>query len=77
MHWKHTPLHEVLTETQSKRALNGIKVDFHELPLIKYSDAALKSLRENGTETPIDAVIRITRKTITYGEKFYYRRVVP
>lgn len=76
MRWKHTPLHEVLTDTQAKRALNAIKVDFDELPLIKFSDAALKELRESGIDTPIDSVIRITRKTITYGEKFYYRRVI-
>lgn len=78
MFWKHTPKHEVLTASQSKRQLKVLSMTFEELPLIKYSDAALKKLREEGVETPLDSVIRISRNSITYGENaFYYRRVIP
>ena len=78
MFWKHTPKHEVLTTSQSKRQLKLLSMAFEELPLIKYSDAALKRLREEGVETPLDSVIRISRNSITYGENaFYYRRVIP
>ena len=77
MRWKHTPLHEVLTETQANRALKALKIRHEELPLIKYADAALVSLREGEQSTPIGSVVRITRKTVTAGDKFYYRRVIP
>ena len=78
MFWKHTPKHEVLTDTQAKRQLKLLSMTFEELPLIKYSDAALKKLREEGVETPLDSVVRISRNSITYGENaFYYRRVIP
>lgn len=78
MFWKHTPKHEVLTDTQAKRQLKLLGMTFEELPLIKHSDAALKVLRDEGVATPIDSVIRISRNSITYGENaFYYRRVIP
>ena len=78
MFWKHTPKHEVLTELQAKRQLKVLSMTFEELPLIKYADAALKVLRDEGVPTPIDSVIRISRNSITYGENaFYYRRVIP
>ena len=78
MFWKHTPKHEVLTDAQAKRQLKVLSIAFEELPLIKYSDRALKVLREEGVDTPIDSVIRISRNSITYGENaFYYRRVIP
>ena len=78
MFWKHTPKHEVLTDAKAKRQLKLLSMAFEELPLIKYSDRALKVLREEGVDTPIDSVIRISRNSITYGENaFYYRRVIP
>ena len=76
MRWKHTPLHEVLTETQANRALRALKILREELPLIKYADAALASLRDSEQSTPIGSVVRITRKTVNAGDKFYYRRVI-
>lgn len=77
MRWKHTPLHEILTESQAKRTLKAINISHEELPLIKYSDAALESLRQAEQSTPIGSVVRITRNTVTAGDKFYYRRVIP
>ena len=61
MQWKHTPLHEVLTETESKRELSRLKLKDSELALISYADAELARLRNEGMETPLGAIVKITR----------------
>jgi len=74
--WHFTPKHEKITATQAKRELKAINVTLEELPLIKYKDAAIQRLVEDGDEIKIGDVIRITRNSKTGGEIPYYRKVV-
>ena len=76
MAWTLTPKHEVLTERAATIQLNKIGLTRDELPLIAYRDAALQQLIEDGVEIKLNDVIRITRKSKTVGEAYYYRRVV-
>lgn len=76
MAWTLTPKHEVLSERAATMQLNRLGLSREELPLIAYRDAALQQLIEDGTEIKLDDVIRITRKSKTVGEAYYYRRVV-
>lgn len=76
MAWTLTPKHEVLTERAATVQLNKIGLTRDELPLIAYRDAALQQLIEDGVEIKLNDVIRITRKSKTVGEAYYYRRVV-
>ena len=76
MTWTLTPKHEVLTERAATIQLNKIGLTRDELPLIAYRDAALQQLIEDGVEIKLNDVIRITRKSKTVGEAYYYRRVV-
>ena len=76
MAWTLTPKHEVLTERAATIQLNKIGLSRDELPLIAYRDAALQQLIEDGVEIKLNDVIRITRKSKTVGEAYYYRRVV-
>ena len=78
MEWKYTPKHEILTDVKAKRELKKLNMTVERLPLIKNSDAALRSLRESGTDTPIGSVVKITRNSRTYGEGLlYYRKIIP
>lgn len=78
MQWKHTPLHEVLTDSQSKRELTKLKLKESELALISYSDAELARLRNDGIQTPLGAVVKITRHSKSAGEGFIYlRKIIP
>ena len=78
MQWKHTPLHEVLTETESKRELARLKLKQSELALISYADAELARLRTEGMETPLGAIVKITRNSKSAGEGFVYlRKIIP
>tara|TARA_B100000073_G_C23706941_1_gene562662 strand:+ start:1032 stop:1271 length:240 start_codon:yes stop_codon:yes gene_type:complete len=74
--WHFTPKHEKLSESQAKRELKKINVTLEELPLIKYGDAAIQVLVNDGEEIKIGDVIRITRDSKTGGEIPYYRKVV-
>jgi len=74
--WHFAPKHEKITATQAKRELKSINVTLEELPLIKYKDAAIQRLVEDGDEIKIGDVIRITRHSKTGGEIPYYRKVV-
>ena len=78
MQWKHTPLHEVLTDFQSKRKLTQLNLKESELALISYADAELARLRNDGVETPLGAVVKITRHSKSAGEGFVYlRKIIP
>jgi DNA-directed RNA polymerase subunit H len=77
MEWTHTPKHEILTSVQAKRELSKVKIPYENLVLIKYSDAALRSLRENGIATEVGDVVRITRNSMTAGDVLYYRKIIP
>lgn len=77
MQWTLTPLHEVLSKTAAAKALRETKMTFERLPLLKYSDAAIQQLISKGMDVKVGDVIRITRESLTSGEVYYYRRVVP
>ena len=74
--WHFAPKHEKLTATQAKRQLKAINVSFDELPLIKYRDAAIRQLIDDGIDIKLGDVIRITRDSKTGGAIPYYRKVV-
>ena len=76
MQWTLTPLHEVLTERQANKALKDTQMTRERMPLLKYSDAAIQHLIEQGTEVKVGDIIRITRHSLTAAEVYYYRRVV-
>jgi|TARA_B100000902_G_scaffold44566_2_gene52155 DNA-directed RNA polymerase subunit H (RpoH/RPB5) len=74
--WKYAPKHIKLTPTQAKRELKAINVSLEEIPLIKYSDAAITNLVEQGEEIEVNDVIKIIRNSKVGGEVPYYRRVI-
>ncbi|MDY6769991.1 MAG: DNA-directed RNA polymerase subunit H [Candidatus Nanohaloarchaea archaeon] len=65
------PDHEVMAEDEVEELLDEYDITKGELPQIKQTDAALKSL-----ETEVGDVIRIERSSPTAGETTYYRVVV-
>ena len=78
MEWKYTPLHEILSEAGASRELRKVGVSYERLPLIKFNDAALKALRDQGISTEVGLVVRITRTSKSAGEGFrYYRKITP
>jgi len=77
MTWSLTPKHVILSDTAAKRVLKSLNISLSELPLIRYRDAAIQQLIEDGVDIKMDDVVQITRKSMTSGEVYYYRRVVP
>ena len=71
-----TPEHVILSDAQAKRELKRLGIPKEKLPLISYADAAIQSLIKEGKSITIGAVVRITRKSKTVGEAYYYRQVV-
>ena len=67
----YVPIHEVMTIKEAEEVLEKYHWKATELPLIFGSDPAIRGLGV----TPGD-MIRITRKSATDGESFYYRYVV-
>ena len=74
--WKYAPKHTKLTPFQIKKQLKAINVSLEEIPLIKYSDAAITKLVKEGEEIQVNDVIRIDRNSKVGGEIPYYRRVI-
>tara|TARA_B100001094_G_scaffold288935_1_gene305472 strand:+ start:689 stop:931 length:243 start_codon:yes stop_codon:yes gene_type:complete len=75
--WKHAPKHIKLTPAQTKKELKQINVSLEEIPLIKYSDAAITKLVKEGDDIQLNDVIKITRNSKVGGnELHYYRRVI-
>lgn len=77
MQWTLAPLHEVLSEAQANKALRETQMTRENMPLLRYSDAALQRLIASGVEVKIGDIIKITRESFTTGTVFYYRRVIP
>ena len=65
------PKHEIMTKKEAEEVLERYHSQATELPLIYASDPAILGL---GVK-PGD-MIRITRKSATAGESFYYRYVI-
>lgn len=77
MGWYKGPKHEVLSASQSKRALSKLGLVIDELPLIKLSDAAIIDLINEGNTIVPGDVIKVSRNSKTGGEGFqYFRKVV-
>ena len=74
--WNYAPKHTKLTPTQAKRELKAINVSLEEIPLIKYSDAAITKLVREGEKIQVNDVIRIDRNSKVGGIIPYYRRVI-
>ena len=65
------PKHEIMTKPEAEQVLEKYHCKSIELPLIFVSDPAIVGL---GVK-PGD-MIKITRKSATAGESFYYRYVI-
>ena len=65
------PKHEIMTRTEAEGVLEKYHCKATDLPLIFVSDPAIIAI---GVK-PGD-MIKITRKSATAGESFYYRYVV-
>ena len=65
------PKHEIMTKKEAEEVLEKYHCKATELPLIFANDPAILGL---GVK-PGD-MIRITRKSATAGESFYYRYVI-
>jgi DNA-directed RNA polymerase subunit H (RpoH/RPB5) len=74
--WKHAPKHIKLTPAQTKKELKAINVSLEEIPLIKYSDAAITKLVKEGEDIQLNDVIKILRNSKVGGEIPYFRRVI-
>tara|TARA_Y100000287_G_C14018307_1_gene255595 strand:+ start:275 stop:538 length:264 start_codon:yes stop_codon:yes gene_type:complete len=62
------PLHEVLSKEDEDMVMNALSITKTELPNLIYEDAALQLLRAQGTETPINSVVKITIVRSKYGD---------
>jgi len=65
------PKHEIMTKGEAEQVLEKYHCKAIELPLIFASDPAIVGLGVKPGDT-----IKITRKSATAGESFYYRYVV-
>ena len=65
------PKHEILSEDERRDLLSRMKIEEKQLPRIKSSDPAVKSLGAKKGD-----VLRISRKSMTAGEYLYFRIVV-
>ena len=62
------PLHEVLSKEDENMVMNALSITKTELPNLIYDDAALQLLRAQGTETPINSVVKITIVRSKYSD---------
>ena len=67
----YVPKHEIMTKKEAEEVLQEYNCNATELPLIFVNDPAIVGL---GVK-PGD-MIKITRKSATAGDSFYYRYVV-
>jgi len=66
------PKHEVLPDDEKIIFLENLRINAKQLPRIKFDDPAAKGLGAKKGD-----VIKITRKSPTAGETYYYRLVSP
>ena len=62
------PLHEILSKADEDMIMNALSITKEELPNLIYEDAALQHLRIQGTETPVNSVVKITTVRSKYGD---------
>ena len=54
------PEHKVLSTIEAEAVLKAYSITIEELPSLVYQDAALQHLRNQGEETPINSIVKIT-----------------
>jgi len=65
------PKHEILSPEEKQKLLDRYNISEKQLPKIKSTDPAVIALNAKKGD-----VIKITRKSPTAGESYYYRLVV-
>ena len=65
------PPHDILSQKEAQEILNNLDIDKSKLPKMLLSDPVAKRLKAN-----LGDIIKITRKSPTAGESFYFRVVV-
>jgi len=65
------PKHEILTKEEEEELLKKYKITKKQLPKILSTDPAVKAIGAKKGD-----IIKITRKSQTAGETYYYRVVV-
>ena len=76
---KHTmvPRHELLTDEETDKVLKRLKITRDQLPKIKDSDAAIKTLKAAlNMDVPEKSVVRIIRDSQTAETAEVYRLVI-
>mgnify|MGYP002832107870 CR=1 FL=1 len=68
---KLVPKHSKLSEAETKKLLEAYQITIKELPKILKKDPALTGITVKSGD-----VIKITRKSATAGEAFFYRCVI-
>ncbi len=76
------PLHEILSEAESKKVLEALATPAERVPKILLGDPGLKTdpryeaMRESG-EVLVGRLVRVRRPSATAGEAVAYRLIVP
>ncbi|TGC11345.1 DNA-directed RNA polymerase subunit H [Methanolobus halotolerans] len=65
------PKHEIMSEEELKAVLKIYNIGKEQLPKVKVEDPVVQEI---GAQ--VGEVVRITRKSQTAGEAFYYRLVI-
>ena len=74
---KMVPVHELLSEEEAEKVLKRLKATRDQLPKIKESDAAIKTLEKAMNRSiPEKSIIRIVRDSQTAEEAVVYRLVI-
>lgn len=71
------PVHELLTDEETDKVLKRLKITRDQLPKIKDSDAAIKTLKAAmNKDIPEKSVVRIIRDSQTSETAEVYRLVI-
>lgn len=74
---KMVPVHELLSEEETEMVLRKLKITRDQLPKIKDSDAAIKTLKMAlNRDIPERSVVRIIRESQTAETAVVYRLVI-
>ncbi len=68
---KMVPRHEIVDESELKQTLNEYNIEKEQMPKIRESDPAARSI-----QAKIGDVVRITRESPTAGKAIFYRLVI-
>ncbi len=74
---KRVPVHELLSDEETDKVLKRLKITRDQLPKIKDSDAAIKTLEKAMNRSiPEKSVVRIIRESQTSEVAEVYRLVI-